>query len=158
MLRRRVQIGPPASQARAREAVDAECSQMPLFQSRTSALAVLLLLPRRSTWNEPVASLASRLPLLRCVIFKPLRLLALLTQRSHRPKSTPRVAEVCFLMLLHAPVKWDKDCTAAERQRQNQLLTWEERLSVERKWANAFRENRNSFVRSVMKRITGLPR
>ena len=98
LLTHQVQIGPPASQARARGAVDAECSQMPLFHLRTSDLAVLLQLPRRSTWNDPEA-LASRPPLPRCVRFKSLRLPALLTQRSHRPKSTLRVAEVCFLML-----------------------------------------------------------
>ena len=146
---RRVQIGP----SRVRQAGHGECSQMPLFHLRISALAVLLRLPRRSTWNDPEA-LASRPPLPRCVTFKPLPPPALLRQR-RRPKSTLRVAEVRFLMLLHALVKLGDDLCAAGRQ--NRPLTWEERLSVERKWANAFRENRNSFVPSATKRISGLP-
>ena len=120
---RRVQIGP----SRVRQAGHGECSQMPLFHLRTSDLAVLPQLPLRNTWNDPEA-LASRLPLLRCVMFKPLRLPALLRQR--RPKSTLRVAEVRFLMLLHALVKLGDDLCAAGRQ--NRPLIWEGRLSVER--------------------------
>ena len=118
-----------SSQARAREAVDGECSQMPLFHLRISALAVLLRLPRRNTWNDQEASLASRLPLLRCVIFKPLRLPALLRQR-RRPKSTLRVAEVRFLMLLHALGERESELCAAERH--PRPLIWEGRHSVER--------------------------
>ena len=113
---RRVQIGP----SRVRQAGHGECSQMPLFHLRISALAVLLRLPRRSTWNDPEA-LASRLPLLRCVTFKPLHPPALLTQRSHRPKSTLRVAEVCFLTLLHALGERESELCAEKRQ--NRPLT-----------------------------------
>ena len=137
---RRVQIGP--SRVRARGAVHGEtcttCSQMPGFQSRILALVVHLRLPHlhaRSTWNDPEA-LASRPPLPRCVRFKSLRLPALLTQRSHRPKSTLRVAEARFPMLLHALVKWGEDLSAAERL--SPLLTWDERLSVEKNGRMSF--------------------
>ena len=122
---RRVQIGP--SRVRVQAAGHGECSQMPQFHLRISALAVLLRLPRRSTWNDPEA-LASRLPLLRCVMFKPLRLPALLRQR--RPKSTLRVAEVRFPRPLDALDKSEDELCAAKRQ--SRPLTWEGRLSVER--------------------------
>ena len=156
---RRVQIGPSPA---VHEGTCTTCSQMPGFQSRILALVVHLRLPHlhaRSTWNDPEASLASRLPLLRCVIFKPLHPPALLTQRRRlRPKNAPQAAEVCFLRLLHVLDERESEWRAGKRPRQSQRLTWEERLSVERKWANAFRENRSSFVPSATKRIPGLPR
>ena len=62
-------------------------------------------------------------------MFKPLRLPALLRQR-RPPKSTLRVAEVRFPMLLHALDKLEDDLCAAKRQ--SRPLTWEGRLSVER--------------------------
>ena len=127
---RQVQIGP--SRVRVQAAVDGECSQMPLFHLRTSELAVLLQLPRRSTWNDPEA-LASRPPLPRCVTSKLLHPRALLIRRRRpRPKNAPQAAEVCFLRLLHALGERESEWRAENHPRQSPRLTWEERRSVER--------------------------
>ena len=123
---RRVQIGP--SRVRMQAAGHGECSQMPLFHLRTSDLAVLPQLPRRSTWNDPEA-LVSRPQLPRCVTFKPLPPPALLRQR-RRPKNAPQAAEVRFLTLLRA--LGERPNAPCAEKRLSPLLTWEERLSVER--------------------------